>query len=140
MQDASKGIYKRKIKHPILQDSTCIIFIVSQRKWKCTNCKTYVNESYPFFKPYKQSTDITPMLILEAMKDLSRSSASIASSFIFQIRRFMIFSTAFVDLPRLKLPEFLSVDEVHIDISENKKYAKASGRNTQLQRKKTWQL
>ncbi len=41
----SEGIYKRKIKHPILQDSTCIIFIVSQRKWKCTNCKTYVNES-----------------------------------------------------------------------------------------------
>ncbi|RJV74512.1 ISL3 family transposase, partial [Eubacterium sp. OF10-16] len=38
----SEGIYKRKIKHPILQDSTCIIFIVSQRKWKCTNCKTYV--------------------------------------------------------------------------------------------------
>ena len=136
----SEGIYKRKIKHPILQDSTCIIFIVSQRKWKCTNCKTYVNESYPFFKPYKQSTDITPMLILEAMKDLAVYTASIARQFHLSDTKIHDIFTAFVDLPRLKLPEFLSVDEVHIDISENKKYAKASGRNTQLQRKKTWQL
>ena len=119
----SEGIYKRKIKHPILQDSTCIIFIVSQRKWKCTNCKTYVNESYPFFKPYKQSTDITPMLILEAMKDLSRSTASIARQFHLSDTKVHDIFTAFIDLPRLKLPEFLSVDEVHIDISENEKYA-----------------
>ena len=39
----SEGIYKRKIKHPILQDSTCIIFIVSLISiwwWKAIKRKT----------------------------------------------------------------------------------------------------
>ena len=119
----SKGIYKRKIKHPVLQDGTCIIFIVSQRKWKCTNCSTYVNEDFPFFQRYKQSSDITPLLVLEAMKDLDRSTASIARQFNLSDTQVHDLFTAYVDLPRLTLPEFLSVDEVHIDISEKEKYA-----------------
>ena len=108
----SKGIYKRKIKHPVLQDGTCIIFIVSQRKWKCTNCSTYVNEDFPFFQRYKQSSDITPLLVLEAMKDLDRSTASIARQFNLSDTQVHDLFTAYVDLPRLTLPEFLSVDEV----------------------------
>lgn len=116
----SKGIYKRKIKHPVLQDGTCIIFIVSQRKWKCTNCSTYVNEDFPFFQRYKQSSDITPLLVLEAMKDLDRSTASIARQFNLSDTQVHDLFTAYVDLPRLTLPEFLSVDEVHIDISEKR--------------------
>lgn len=119
----SKGIYKRKVKHPILQDGTCIIFIVSQRKWKCTNCSTYVNEDFPFFHRYKQSSDITPLLVLEAMKDLDRSTASIARQFNLSDTQVHDLFTAYVDLPHLTLPEFLSVDEVHIDISEKEKYA-----------------
>ena len=101
----SKGIYKRKIKHPVLQDGTCIIFIVSQRKWKCTNCSTYVNEDFPFFQRYKQSSDITPLLVLEAMKDLDRSTASIARQFNLSDTQVHDLFTAYVDLPRLTLPE-----------------------------------
>lgn len=119
----SKGIYKRKIKHPVLQDSTCIVFIVSQRKWKCTNCNTYLNESFPFFKPYKQSSDITPLMILNAMKDLDRTTASIARQYHLSDTQVHDIFSAYIDLPRLELPEFLSVDEVHIDISEEEKYA-----------------
>ena len=119
-----KGIYKRKIKHPVLQDGTCIIFIVSQRKWKCTNCSTYVNEDFPFFQRYKQSSDITPLLVFRGYeKTLIVLPHLLPDNSIYLILKFTIFFTAYVDLPRLTLPEFLSVDEVHIDISEKEKYA-----------------
>lgn len=101
---------------------TCIIFIVSQRKWKCTNCSTYVNEDFPFFQRYKQSSDITPLLVLEAMKGLGRPTASTKpDNSIYLILKFWSFNKAYVDLPRLTLPEFLSVVErLHIDISEKR--------------------
>ena len=66
LQNALKGIYKRKIKHPVLQDGTCIIFIIEPKeKLKCTNCSTYVNEDFPFFQHYSNPSDITPLLVLE---------------------------------------------------------------------------
>lgn len=119
----SKGIYTRQIKHPVLQDSTCIVFIVKQRKWKCTNCNTYKNEDFPFIEKYKQSTSITPILVLNAMKDLDRTTASIARQFHLSDTQVHDLFTAYVDLPRLPLPEFLSIDEVHLDINEHQKYA-----------------
>lgn len=33
----SRGIKKRIIKHPILQDNYELVLILKQRRWKCTN-------------------------------------------------------------------------------------------------------
>ena len=44
----SKGIKKRTIKHPILQDNYELILILKQRRWKCTN---------PFVDKFKGVTD-----------------------------------------------------------------------------------
>ncbi len=119
----SKGITIRKIKHPMLQDSTNITFVVKQRKWKCTNCGAYDKDHFPFFDSYKQSSNITPLLVLNAMKDLDRSTASIARQFYLSDTQVHNIFTAYVDLPRLPLPRCLSVDEVYFDISEKEKYA-----------------
>lgn len=119
----SKGIYVRKVKHPVLQDSTNIVFVIKQRKWKCTNCGAYSNDDFPFIDRYKQSTNQTPLLILNAMRDLNRTTASIAEQFYLSDTQVHDIFTAYVDLPRLPLPEYLSVDEVYINISEEQKYA-----------------
>ena len=119
----SKGIYKREIIHPILQDSTNIHIIVHQRKWKCPHCKKCMNESFPFLERYKQSSNITPLLVLNAMKDLNRTTASIAEQFHISDTQAHDIFTAYVDLPRLPLPEIISIDEVYLNISHSEKYA-----------------
>lgn len=119
----SKGIYKREIIHPILQDSTNIHLIIHQRKWKCPYCKKCMNESFPFLERYKQSSNITPLLVLNAMKDLNRTTASIAQQFFISDTQAHDLFTAYVDLPRLPLTEIISIDEVYLDISHSEKYA-----------------
>ena len=55
----SKGMYARTVNHPVLQDSFKLVLVVHRRKWKCTSCTTYLNESLPFLQPYRQSTTLT---------------------------------------------------------------------------------
>jgi len=62
-------------------------------------------------------------MILEAMKDLYRSTSSIARQFHLSDTEVHDIFTAYVDLPRLTLPEYLSVDEVYLDINSRSKYA-----------------
>ncbi len=121
----SKGIYTRKVNHQILQDNTKLYLIVHQRKWRCTNpaCNQYMNESFPFLIPYSHSSTLVPLLVLEAMKDLNRTTASIARQFNLSDTQVHDIFTAYVDLSRLELPEIISIDEVFIDISEKEKYA-----------------
>ena len=121
----SKGINIRTVNHQILQDKTKLILLVHQRKWHCTNpdCNAYMNESFPFLEPYKQSTTLIPLLVLDVMKDLNRSTYSVAKQFCLSDTQVHDIFTAYVDLSRLELPAFLSIDEVHLDISEKEKYA-----------------
>lgn len=119
----SKGIYKRTVNHQILQDKTKLVLIIHQRKWKCTNCNTYINESFPFLDRYSHCTNLIPLLVLDALKDLNRSTASVAAQFSLSDTQVHDIFTAYVDLPRLPLPAYLSIDEVHLDINDKEKYA-----------------
>lgn len=77
----SKGIYTRRVNHPITQDSMNIYLIVHQRRWICKSCGHTENDSFPFLDKYSHSSNITPYLILDAFRNLSRSTADIAAQF-----------------------------------------------------------
>ena len=81
MRMHSKGIYTRKVNHQILQDTTYLSLYVNQRRWICPNCSETLNESFPFLNRYSHCTNILPLLILEAMRDLNASTAAIAKRF-----------------------------------------------------------
>ena len=119
----SKGIYKRSVKHPIFQDSTVLKLITHQRRWYCPDCKLTTNDEFSFLQPRKQSTNLTPFLVLNAMKDLNRTTKSIADQFSLSDSTIHDIFTAYVDLPRLPLPEYISIDEVCLNISHDQKYA-----------------
>lgn len=57
------------------------------------------------------------------MKDLNRSTSSIARQFHLSDTQVHDIFTSYVDLSRLRLPKYLSIDEVYIDFSEKEKYA-----------------
>jgi len=119
----SKGIKIRTVNHPIYQDSTKLILKVHQRRWKCTSCFLEVNESYPFLQKFKHYSSLTPLLILNAMKDLNRTAVSIAQQFNISDSEVHDLFSQYVDLNRLPLPEYMSIDEVYMDISDKELYA-----------------
>ena len=119
----SKGINKRKINHPVMQDTTHVYLILHQRRWKCTGCGSEINESFSFVDRYAHSSNLVFYYVCEAMKDLSRSTASIARQFNMSDTQVHDIFTAHVDMPALPLSEVISIDEVFLDIDSSCRYA-----------------
>ena len=121
----SRGIKKRKINHPILQDNYELILILSQRRWRCTNpeCLYDISESFKFVNKNRRTTNATDMLIVNAYKNLMETSASIAKRFhVSDTYAHEVFDR-YVKLDRLPLSDAISIDEVFIDMDDNCKYA-----------------
>ena len=95
----SRGVRKRKIIHPILQDGYELILILRQRRWKCSNpdCLYTANEAFRFVDSRRRTTNASDILIVRAFRDLSESSASIA-------KKFMTSDTHAVSYTHLTLP------------------------------------
>ncbi|MDO4978175.1 MAG: ISL3 family transposase [Eubacteriales bacterium] len=120
----SKGIKKRKIMHPILQDKYQLILLLKQRRWKCTNplCSYTTNESFKFVKERRRTTNVTEMLIIDAFRDFSLPAASIAERFHTSDTYVMDVFDRYVRMARLPLTDIICIDEVKIDIDEKYKY------------------
>lgn len=121
----SKGKYTRTVNHPVLQDGFQLKLIVSQRKWRCTNpqCNLYFNDQFNFVSKYKQSSNITPYMILNEIKNINISTRDIANKYHISDTSVHYIFLQYLDIKRLPLPEILSVDEVYLNIDYKHKYA-----------------
>jgi len=121
----SRGIKTRTINHPIMQNSMQIILKLKQRRWRCTNdaCRYEVNESFRFVDKYRRNTNATDILIIDAFRDLSSSVVSIAEKFHVSDTYALDIFDQYIQMPRLPLSDIISVDEVHLDLDDDCKYA-----------------
>ena len=121
----SKGIKKRRIKHPILQDNYELIIILKQRRWLCTNenCRYNISESFKFANKRRRTTNATDLLIVFAHRNLLETSASIANRFHVSDTYVHDVFSRYVNMKRLPLTDAICVDEVFIDLDEYCKYA-----------------
>ena len=121
----SKGIRKRSVNHPVMQDGLALRLLLKQRRWKCTNpsCGHEMNEGFSFVSPGKRSTNVTDILILESFRDINMTAASIARKFNVSDTYALKVFDRYVNMKRLPLGEVLSVDEVHLDIPGECQYA-----------------
>ena len=120
----SRGIYKRTINHPILQDGYQLQIVLSQRKWKCTNscCNHICNDEFNFVEKFKQSTNITPYMILYHMIDLNVTAVQTAQRFHVSDTYVHYTFMQYIDLGRLPLPKILSIDEVFLEFDNKNRY------------------
>ena len=121
----SRGVKKRTINHPILQDNYSLVLILKQRRWRCINpdCQYSTNESFKFVNKSRRMSNATEMLIVSAYKDLMESSTSIAKRFnVSDTFAHEVFDR-YVKLDRLSLTDAISVDEVFLDMDDYCKYA-----------------
>ena len=121
----SRGIKKRSISHPVLQDGFELYLVLKQRRWRCTNpdCGYETNEEFRFVDKNRRITNAADILIVLAFKDLSESASSIARRFHTSDTHALEVFDRFVKMDRLPLSDIISVDEVHIDMDPYCKYA-----------------
>ena len=121
----SKGIKRRTIKHPILQDGYELILVLKQRRWKCTNtdCSYDISESFRFVNKNRRTTNATDMLIVSAYRNLMETSVSIANRFHVSDTYAHDVFDRYVRMDRLPLSDAVSVDEVFVDMDDHCKYA-----------------
>lgn len=120
----SRGIKKRKIQHPVLQDGYQVILLLHQRRWKCINkeCGYESNDQFRFVSKNRRFTNSADMMIVQSFRDFSVSAASIAEKFHTSDTNVMDVFDRYVHMARLPLSEIISVDEVQIDLDEHCKY------------------
>lgn len=121
----SKGITKRKINHPILQDGFNVVLNLKQRRWKCTNpnCGYTENEHFNFVDKHCRNTRATDLMILDAFRNLDNTAADIARRFNTSDTHVLDVFNRFVRMERLPLSTAISIDEVYIDMAPDCKYA-----------------
>ena len=121
----SKGVRKREINHPVLQDGFHLYLVLHQRKWRCTNseCNHYCNDYFSFIEKYKQSTNILPFLVLEKFKDINATDASVARDLNISDNSVRYIFRSYVDLGRLPLSEAISIDEVYMHFDSKNLYS-----------------
>ena len=121
----SRGIKRRKISHPVLQDGYELILVLNQRRWRCTNpdCGYVTNDTFRFVNHRRRTTNASDMLIVLAFRNLDDSAVSIARRFKTSDTHVLEVFDKYVKLDRLPLADILSVDEVHTDMEKDCKYA-----------------
>ena len=121
----SKGLSRRRINHPILQDGYSLTMIFHQRRWQCSNksCREIITDEVSFIDKRKRNTNITDWLIVNAFKDYNLTAAQIARKFNVSDTYALHTFDRYVDMKRRDLTEVICVDEVHLEISRVCKYA-----------------
>ena len=121
----SKGIYRRHINHPVMQDGYSTTLVFHQRRWICQNpdCREVVTDKVSFLDKRKRNTNITDFLIVQAFKDPQLTAAQIAKRFNVSDTYAIYTFDRYVSMNRRTLTEAICVDEVHLNLSKKCKYA-----------------
>ena len=121
----SRGIKKRIVKHPILQDNYELVLILKQHRWRCTNpeCRYDISDTFKFVNKRRRTTNATDMLIVYAYRDLMETSTSIAARFHVSDTYVHEVFDRYVKMDRLPLTDAICIDEVFLDMDEHCKYA-----------------
>jgi len=121
----SRGIYTRTVNHPVMQDGKQLVIRLNQRRYKCTNpvCGRTQNDEFSFINPYRRNTNVTDLLIVSAFKDPQMTACQIAKMLDISDTQAITTFARYVDMPARQLTEAICIDEVHVDISQQCKYA-----------------
>ena len=121
----SKGITHRNVNHPVLQDGYKLILELSERRWYCQNtaCNYHYTDDFTFALPKQRQTNITPLLILNELKDLNLPLTYLSKKYNVSDTYIHSIVMRYLDPKRLPMPRILSVDEVFLDFDGSNKYA-----------------
>lgn len=118
----SKGVYRRTVTHPGLDEDQLLILKLNQRKWKCINpvCSHFETDQFSFIGKNRRITDHMDFRIVRAFKDYHLSAVQIAQRFKVSDTYAISLFDRYVDLPRLTLTSAVCFDEIDLSIGKYK--------------------
>ena len=118
-----KGYELKKISHGLLTDRKCIIHYRA-RRYRCPVCQRTYYEHNPFVFSSMKISALTVHNILKDLKSQTETFASVAKRYHISPTSVASIFDQHVQLPRLPLPEYMSIDENYAFFhkSENSKY------------------
>ena len=121
----SKGIYRRKVNHPIMQDGLSLVLQIDQRRWQCINpdCGCIETDAFSFVEKHRRNTNFSDFLVVDAFRNPNASAREIARRFHVSDTHAITTFARYVDMPRRQMTEAVCVDEVQLDISKTCNYA-----------------
>lgn len=112
----------KKITHTI--SNTKKIYIhYNQRRYKCSLCDKTFFEHNPFITTNSNISTLTIMNILEYLKDPNHTFTSAGNQFNVSTMSVINIFDTYVKPRRIKLPEVLCIDEIHIKTGAKYPYA-----------------
>ena len=118
-----KEIYKRRVKHNILQEGHLLVIEYYQRSWVCPKCKQRYTPHVSFVDKHKQISNYVTYYSIVKLADLTRSVASVAADFGISDTQLHTLFLQHVDMHRLPLSEVIMIDEVYTNFSYDCKYS-----------------
>ena len=112
----SKGIHKKTITYSRLKDFKGLIVWYS-RRYKCKCCNSTFIENNPFAFPGFNISYNTMRSIMVDLKNLNYTYKNIAEKNDISITQVQKYFDSYVNVPRIKLPESIGIDEIHSNIA-----------------------
>ena len=118
-----KGYELKKINHGILTDRKCILHY-SARRYRCPICGRTFYEHNPFVFSSMKISALTVESVLKDLKSQTETFSSVAKRYHISPTTAASIFDQHVQLPRLPLPELMSIDENYAFFhkGENSKY------------------
>ncbi len=118
-----KGYELKKINHGLITDRKCIIHYRA-RRYRCPICQRTYYEHNPFVFSSMKISALTVQNILKDLKSQTETFASVAKRYHISPTSAASVFDQHVQLPRLPLPEYMSIDENYAFFhkGENSKY------------------
>ena len=107
-----KGYELKKINHSILTDRKCLLHYKA-RRYVCPVCKHTYYEHNPFVFSSMRISALTVQNVLKDLKKQTETFTSVGQRYNISPTSAASIFDQHVSLPRLPLPEYMSIDEVY---------------------------
>lgn len=121
----SRGKSIRHPNNPVLNDGYELVINLIYRKWRCSNqeCDYSCTDSFRFVEPNKKNTKLVPLMICNDMKDIHLTCREIAARYHVSDTYVHYTFLQYVNPHRRPLTSIISIDEVHLNLNTECKYA-----------------
>lgn len=113
----SNGVKLKKIKHPTLREYDGYIYWRA-RRYKCSNCQHTTMENNPFSLPGFTISFSVAQRIMNELRNLNYTYNDIAKRNCVSVTTVQSYFDSWVNIPRLHLPEWIGIDEIHSDMAK----------------------
>lgn len=105
------------INHSKLSDRKCVI-VFKNNRYQCNECLRTFSGKNPFTFPNFKNSYLSMINIMKSLSNLNYTYSMVAESNHISVTQVQRYFDSFVNIPRIRLPESIGIDEIHSKIAK----------------------